>query len=280
MSATDSVTPRLTKAAKQAVKFERVKENRTQLRKIQRHEKTSKQREIWAALTEEERTLLKQATKDGKLEEEQRLQWALNHGLNVCIDLSYESEHSDKEKRSLCKQLQLSYSLLKRLPVPIHLHITSLGTLSDQTRAMIQTQGINGWKVDRHDQVPSEIFPKERLIYLSPDAEQALESFDESSVYVVGGIVDRSVRKACTLNRASEENVKVMRLPIQEYMPGRSSHILNIDAVIHTICKFSEEKDWMKTFLETMPLRKQSTVSKSCKATAPTSEAEQEKSDR
>jgi hypothetical protein len=56
---------------------------------------------------------------------------------------------------------------------------------------------------------------------------------------------------------ARDENVVVQRLPIQEYMPGRESHILNIDAVLAIICKQCETGDWTQTLTSTVPLRKQ-----------------------
>ena len=37
-----------------------------------------------------------------------------------------------------------------------------------------------------------EAFPKEKLVYLTADAEETLQSFDPEKVYVIGGIVDRN----------------------------------------------------------------------------------------
>jgi tRNA (guanine9-N1)-methyltransferase len=37
-----------------------------------------------------------------------------------------------------------------------------------------------------------------QLVFLSPDAEEVLIELDQDSVYVVGGIVDRTVRKGIT----------------------------------------------------------------------------------
>ena len=75
-------------------------------------------------------------------------------------------------------------------------------------------------------------------------------------MYVIGGIVDRTVMKARTLDCAYEQNVRAMRLPIKEYVPNNMSHILNIDTVINIISTYVTTKNWEKTFDITIPLRK------------------------
>ena len=39
-------------------------------------------------------------------------------------------------------------------------------------------------------------------------------------VYVVGGLVDRSVKKQASLSRAAALGARCVRLPLQEYAPG------------------------------------------------------------
>lgn len=227
-------------------------------RKSARHAKADRLREQWEMKSESERESAKAATALAKQQVEDRLQWGLEHGLNVCVDLSYEAEHSEREKQSICKQLQLSYNVLKRSAVPVHLHITSLGCLSVGAREGLQQQGLSSWKVDSYAARPWEVFSRESLVFLSPDAPQVLLEFDSACVYVVGGIVDKTVRKAVTLGAAREAGVRAMRLPIQEYLPQRATHILNIDSCVHTICRYLEVKDWPRTLLETVPKRRQS----------------------
>ena len=244
---------RLSKADKADAK----KAWRREARKQQRKRKVDRLRVQWLSMTEEERGLAKLAIREEQRIVEERLQDGLTSGINVCIDLGFESEHSAKELLSLSKQLQLSYNVLKRSLVPVHLHVTSLGSLSQHARDLIKSQGIDRWKVDQHEEAPWNVFPKERLVFLTPDAETTLDRFEDDSIFIIGGVVDRSVRKSVTLNRASEERITVRRLPIREYVPARNSHILNIDAVLATICKHRQLEDWAMALAETMPLRKQ-----------------------
>jgi len=93
---------------------------------------------------------------------------------------------------------------------------------------------------------------------LSPDATDVLQEVKEDEIYVIGGIVDRSVQKGLTYQRASERQVRVVRLPIQEYVLNRKkgSHILNVEHVIRILMRMLNENDWAKVLNEVLPNRK------------------------
>ena len=84
-------------------------------------------------------------------------------------------------------------------------------------------------------------------------------------MYVIGGIVDRSVRKALTLSRAEELEVTARRLPLQEYIPERRTHILNVDTMLSVVCTYMATRDWADTLRRTVPLRLQSKRDRSSK---------------
>lgn len=46
-----------------------------------------------------------------------------------------------------------------------------------------------------HAECLEKVFQPEDMIYFSPDAEEEIETIDPSKVYVVGGLVDRSIAK-------------------------------------------------------------------------------------
>ena len=75
-------------------------------------------------------------------------------------------------------------------------------------------------------------------------------------MYVIGGIVDRSVQKSRTLDCAYVHSIHAQRLPIKEHASSNLSHILNIDTVVNIICTFNSNKNWRETFDLCIPLRK------------------------
>ncbi|WKY06464.1 hypothetical protein Q1695_006561 [Nippostrongylus brasiliensis] len=68
----------------------------------------------------------------------------------------------------------------------------------------------------------TELFARERIVYLSPDAEEEIEDMHEHDVYILGGIVDRVVEKGVPRNAsqqtATAENVICKRLPLDKYV--------------------------------------------------------------
>ena len=81
-------------------------------------------------------------------------------------------------------------------------------------------------------------------------------------MYVIGGIVDRSVQKSRTLDCAYMHSIHAQRLPIKEHTSSNLSKILNIDTVVNIICTFNSTKNWRETFDMCIPLRKKITGGK------------------
>ena len=47
-----------------------------------------------------------------------------------------------------------------------------------------------------------DVFPHDKIVYLTGDAEEELEEFDPEEVYIIGGIVDHNRLKNITINYA------------------------------------------------------------------------------
>jgi Trm5-related predicted tRNA methylase len=137
----------------------------------------------WWSLTEEEKVVYRQNKKQEVLEGNERLKQAMLDGVNLCVDLSWDCEHSVRERQSLCKQLSLTYGHLKIAPKTMHLHITSVEPDSAVEKGL-HTQGILNWFATTHQESPCELFDNSRIIILSPDAETPLETVDLNKVRV------------------------------------------------------------------------------------------------
>lgn len=60
-----------------------------------------------------------------------------------------------------------------------------------------------------------DLFPREQLVYLSPDAKIPMAEYEPDKVYIIAGIVDRISRPNLTLGRAKEEGIECKRLPLE-----------------------------------------------------------------
>lgn len=73
------------------------------------------------------------------------------------------------------------------------------------------------------DQSYLDLYPKDKIIYLSPHTDNVLQSeevLDSENVFVIGGIVDRvrepNIHPEASAIAAQQEGVKLRRLPLDE----------------------------------------------------------------
>ncbi|KAI8474675.1 MAG: hypothetical protein J3K34DRAFT_517988 [Monoraphidium minutum] len=154
-------------------------------------------------------------------------------GQRVVVDCSYvtqvEELHAPRHgararepaaqgsARSLAKQVEIAMGLNRRSERPLALTLTSFrGALA----AFCDHNGAAAWPIARHEGHVADVFASERsnLVMLSPDAPDALDGpLDSAAVYVIGGIVDKSVVKGLSLGWAAAAGVRAARLPVREY---------------------------------------------------------------
>ena len=169
-----------------------------------------------AAWESEDKTR-RDALYDEKTAQARRVDEALAGGMRVALDLSYGDRMTEKEHASLARQLTRCWGLNRRAAAPCALHLTGMGSCP------IECLPRNGgrldhlsWKVGVHEEDVSEAFRVEDLVFLSPDASEVLTELDPAKVYVVGGLVDSSVKKQQSLSKAVALGARVVRLPLAE----------------------------------------------------------------
>ncbi|KAM9836369.1 tRNA methyltransferase 10 homolog B isoform 2-T2 [Aulostomus maculatus] len=186
-----------------------------------------------------------------KAETRERLAEAQSSGLRLCVDLSLTHLMSDKEVSRLAGQLRRLYGSNRRTRQPFHLILADLREDSRLYRECVRMNaGFLNYTMDVTEDGCLDLFAPESIVYLTPDAEQVLETLDPDKVYVLGGLVDESVQKKLSLSRAAELSVRTARLPIDEYMRKRDnaknfhSKILAINQVFDILLTFCETGSW------------------------------------
>lgn len=210
--------------------------------------------------------LLNKADREAqKIDKEKSLDFlrsCIGGGQRFCIDVGFNADHTDREKRSLCRQMGQAYNAIKQASLPTSLHITSL---SGDMLTLLRSQGIENWVASRYDQSFWDVFALDQIVLLSPDAADVLEDLQSDKIYVIGGIVDRSVRKSITLGCGIKRGVRTVRLPIQEFVPDRQSHVLNVDTTLAILVRYLQVRDWPSVLRETVPLRRQTAGGKAAR---------------
>uniref|UniRef100_K3W725 tRNA (guanine(9)-N(1))-methyltransferase n=1 Tax=Globisporangium ultimum (strain ATCC 200006 / CBS 805.95 / DAOM BR144) TaxID=431595 RepID=K3W725_GLOUD len=219
------------------------KHERAQIRTQQQHEMTDEQKREQMERTKMQRVEQYQKLDDGKV-----------NGVRVVIDLGFATAQTQRECHSILKQLGCVYGYLKKCPLDrlISLHIASC---VDNIATICAQHGVPGWKVTCHEAPVQELFAPQEVIYLSPDAADVLEAVDPTHVYVIGGIVDRTVRKGQSVEKAGRFAYRTARLPLQEHLPSLRSPVLNIDSVVIALNEYANHASWPRAFAVAVPKR-------------------------
>ncbi|VDO58215.1 unnamed protein product [Haemonchus placei] len=107
----------------------------------------------------------------------------------------------------------------------------------------------------------TELFERNRIVYLSPDADEEIEDVEKSDVYVLGGIVDRVAEKGiprqASLETAVSEGVRCKKLPLDKYVKWKSGTKFLTLTAVSTILRdvYSSGGDWEFALRKNIPVR-------------------------
>nr|XP_020860168.1 tRNA methyltransferase 10 homolog B [Phascolarctos cinereus] len=191
-----------------------------------------------------EKRVLKAMTKE-------KLLAAKSSGPKLCIDLSMTNRMTKKELSRLAGQIRRLYGSNKKAKKPFWICLTGFTTDSPLYEECLRmNDGFSNYLIDTTEEDCLNLFPLESLVYLTPDSEHALEDVDLDKVYIIGGLVDESIQKKLTFQKARENSIQTARLPIQEYMVKSASaknyhsEILAINQVFDILSTYVETRNW------------------------------------
>ncbi|XP_006863249.1 PREDICTED: tRNA methyltransferase 10 homolog B [Chrysochloris asiatica] len=193
----------------------------------------------------------------------ERLLEARHSGPKLCIDLSMTSHMSKKELSRLAGQIRRLYGSNKKAEKPFWICLAGLTTDSALYEECLRmNDGFSSYVLDVTEEDCFSLFPLKSLVYLTPDSEHVLEDVDLNKVYILGGLVDESIQKKVTFQKAREHSVQTARLPIQEYMVRRQnrrnyhSEILAINQVFDILSTYFETHSWPEALKKGVSSRK------------------------
>ena len=92
-----------------------------------------------------------------------------------------------------------------------------------------------------HDGItnPENLVAKDHFVYLTGDSQSVVSDFVTTSIYIIGGIVDKNRHKNLTLNEAQKHSIRTAKLPIREHCEAlKSSTILTCNQIFEIISKY------------------------------------------
>lgn len=254
---------RLPRSQKKRIKQELAVQRKKDLRKEKKQLQRQRQRERAKDETSKnvEEGTVQPTRKELKEEIKSRLEMAMMCGQRICIDLSMENTMTLKEKSKLSQQLCRVYGVNRRAENPAHLYFAGFDKNGDLYKECIQKiDGFEKFMVEMTEAPVLEVFNVDDVIYLSPDAPDMLEDLDKDKVYVIGGIVDESIIKNLSKQKADASNIPTFRLPIERFMKKKDqihfSQVLAVNQVFEILVTYLSSRDWKTSLSKGVPERK------------------------
>jgi len=165
-------------------------------------------------------------------------------GIPLIIDLSFHNKYKITKigHSSLIRELLFALSLNRRSPIPFQLHLTGV---NDVIKADLKKNHVHEDHpcLNITSQSNLDIFPSEKLVYLSPDSRNDLTSFNPEDIYVIGGIVDNAGnRSPLTISEAKKCKIRHARFPMTRVMGMHCD--LNIDTCVAIMNDVKIYNDW------------------------------------
>lgn len=140
---------------------------------------------------------------------------------HIIIDCSYEALMNEKEIQSLCAQIGRCYAMNRRADMPFEVELQKFGPKLSQTMRGLNPDYLT-WKniAFRDNQELDASNIERKVVYLTSDSANLLESIERDTAYIIGGLVDRNRHKVLTSMFINRVFVKiwpsstVLRLPV------------------------------------------------------------------
>ncbi|KAM9628036.1 tRNA methyltransferase 10 homolog C isoform 1-T4 [Morphnus guianensis] len=187
-----------------------------------------------------------------------RVAQSMIFGQPLVFDMSYEKDMSVREVTNTVRQIVLSEGCNRRSVDPFHIHFCNFKDDSLYHKEFVKhyREAWGRLLITATDQCYTEVFPKDKLIYLTADSPKVMKTFDHDKIYIIGSMVDKSIKTGVSLARAKRLGLETAALPLEKYLLWNAgAKNLTLDQMMHILLTLKDTGDWKKA-LEFVPKRK------------------------
>ena len=185
-----------------------------------------------------------------------------SNALSLAIEVSFGEQMSARERKSLAHQIVRAYGHNQKAARPLRFHLTGLEATASHPDMLPADGSWRHWQhCERVAATAEEHWLPSQLIWLSPDAEEPLIELpapdgDAPTVLVVGGIIDRTVERGISLERARAQGALCRRLPLREFAPRPDvDKVLSVLAVVQMVAAVHSGLSWPDAIATSLPAR-------------------------
>ena len=174
--------------------------------------------------------------------------------VSVVFDMQFSDLMNDRDLGKCLKQVMKCYSYNRRLSSPVQLFMTShIGKVESE---MARNDGYKNWDFNFESGPYDTVFPADKIVYLTAESDNVLQTVEQDKAYVIGGLVDHNHHKGLCHQKAEEKGITTARLPIDEYINMKTRKVLTVNHVYEILAQVCQGLSWKDSFLKVLPERK------------------------
>lgn len=135
----------------------------------------------------------------------------------VALDFSYDHLMTPRECNKLSIDIKGMHSANRWSTTPLNFYFCSFDPEKSCSASIIQRRHIDTRSVPFPYEVSPksvvDLFPRESIVYLTPEGDEVLDKIDSDCVYVLGALVDKNTQTGASARRAQELGVSFMDSP-------------------------------------------------------------------
>ncbi|XP_065210569.1 mitochondrial ribonuclease P protein 1 homolog [Planococcus citri] len=178
-----------------------------------------------------------------------RLLQAEMFGPHLIIDCGFEEFMGPIDLSACVRDILYSWSRNRDNFDPFDLHFCNLdknsklfSKLCGVLPALVRDPACPFNHTDKHY---LDFYPKEKLVYLTPHSREEMKSFESDSIYIIGGLNDRSKDMALTLAKAKQEGIRKQKFPLDKYLKWNiGKKTLSITECVDIMNDLKDGKSW------------------------------------
>lgn len=169
----------------------------------------------------------------------------MQFGEKLIFDCSFEQYMTTRESTAAATQLLKCFGKNRLHKEPFDLHFCNVNFNAETFNTMerrIPHLRSQKFPINLHEGSYLDMFPKEKLVYLTQHCRNDLTDFDPDSIYIVGAVVNKKNQEPLSLMKARELNLKMARLPLHRLDWGCG--LLSLDDTMEIMLAIKSTRNW------------------------------------
>ncbi|XP_063161668.1 tRNA methyltransferase 10 homolog C [Candoia aspera] len=182
---------------------------------------------------------------------------AMSFGQPLVFDMDY-NDMSEREMQNTVKQMMECEGCNRKAIEPFHLYYCNLKEDGPYHKEFIRRyrEAWDNLLVTVTEKSHVEIFPRDQIVYLTADSPNVMETFDHNKIYIIGSLVDKTIKKGVSLARAKRLKLATAQLPLGRYLHWKTgAKVLTLDQMMMILITLKNTGNW-KEALQFVPKRK------------------------